>query len=246
MDRENVTHRLCFSQRKADETDTPHYAFPCDNYIKVLFSNWPTRHLMQCIANKYFRPQIEKFIETATLVSAINFPRLASAMADCCGILAINRVPKIYVSDRLRGINAICISVHEEPAIVISSQACCLSDGEMRFLLGHELSHSCEDSSCHLVSCWISSTRRQHPLIGNMIHEMLFVHINEWCQSSEYTADRTGLICCKDIAYAHQLMKRIGYKEGQHKAIVDYGELYVTHPTIRHRMEQLKQYTLDN
>ena len=78
-----------------------------------------------------------------------------------------------------------------------------------------------------------------------MIADLIEMPLKEWCRCNEYTADRAGLICCKEMEYVYSLMARV--KRYERKSMApQLMELYKDHPFIDKRLEKLKAYSNEN
>lgn len=54
----------------------------------------------------------------------------------------IKKIPILYITSRLKGINALSVEMNKEQIILLSLPAVVmLGEAELRFLLGHELGH---------------------------------------------------------------------------------------------------------
>ncbi|MBO5921814.1 MAG: M48 family metallopeptidase [Bacteroidaceae bacterium] len=230
------------SQEK--ETPLP-YAYPCDNYINSILSNRLVRKTLQLVADKYCEKQIENIKSTGLLVCDEKYPRFYDILQNCCRTLNIKEVPEVYITSKLKGINALSVGTDKTPIILISHKAVVgLSDNELKFMIGHELGHILQKNLiCHTVKGLLDNLNNKSDILGRIVSDLIDVPLKEWYRCAEHTADRAGLICCKDFESVHSLMIKIANTERSSMAPA-LMELYKEHPYIQTRINVLKCYKL--
>lgn len=132
-----------------------------------------------------------------------------------------------------------------EPMVLISRKASiCLSDGELKFLIGHELGHIMQGNLvCHIANGLLQNIKKKSDVLGVMLADMVEVPLKKWCRNNEFKADIAGLVCCGDMKYVYSLMTKILNTEK--KSIVpSLMEIYKDHPFIESRIKHLEQYKL--
>lgn len=141
-----------------------------------------------------------------------SFPALYRAVRECCDILDVPRCPAVYIQPG--GLNAFTAGV-EQPIVVLESGVIdSMTDGELRFVLGHELGHV---KSGHVLYYQVAMLL---PVvaelfgtatfgIGALLSFPLQVALIRWQRMSELTADRAGLLACQDINAATRAMIKL-------------------------------------
>ena len=224
------------------QKDIP-FAYPCDNYIKTILSKNSVRNVLRQIVRKYDEEQVRFIKLEGKLVLGNNYPRLENILMSCCKILHVVDVPEVYVTNRLKGINALSVGTDKSPMILISPLAVArLSDGEMKFMLGHELGHVLQKNlTCHIVSGLLMNLKNRVEVLGGMVSDLLEVPLREWCRCNEYTADRAGLICCQNMSYVYSIMGKVRVR-GRASLISELTELYQDHPSLNKRIRMLEAF----
>ena len=67
--------------------------------------------------------------------------------------------------------------------------------------------------------------------------------LNLWYRTSEFTADRAGYLCCKEMSTIKNLFERLEH-DSPVSAFNQYKELSDAYPRMSIRLEQLSQYAL--
>lgn len=228
------------SQKK--ETPLP-YAYPCDNYMDAILSNGLVRKTLQLFADKYCKEQIQNIKSTGQFVNRSNYPHLYDVLQSCYKALNVEDIPEVYITNRLKGINALSVGTDNAPVILISRMAVInLSEGELKFMIGHELGHILQKNLiCHTVKGILDNLNKKSEILGPIVSDMIEVPLNQWCRCAEYTADRAGLICCGNMDQVYKIMNRVKSSEGQSLAPV-LMELYKGHPFVNKRIDELNKF----
>ena len=237
---ESVKTSRFLSRKK--EVSLPH-AYPCENYTDSILSNRLVRKTLQLFAAKYCKEQIQNIKSTGQLVHSSNYPRLYDVLQSCYKTLNVEDVPEVYITNQLKGINALSVGTDTSPIILISRKAVIsLSDGELKFMIGHELGHIIQGNMvCHTAGGLLHNLKDNVLFIGPMIVDIIESPLKEWCRNSEFTADQIGLRCCQEMTYVYSLMEKV--KRGERKSIApQLTELYKGHPFIDSRIEMLEKH----
>lgn len=187
------------------------YAYPCSNYVEKVLSNKIVCKALHSVVNDHYYKQIEKIKVTSQIVTPITYPNLYKIIGDCCKRLLIADRPAIMVSSRLKGVNGLTVGSDKNPIILLSRMAVTkLNDGELKFLIGHELGHVLQQNLvCHIVKGGLDNLKNTNEVFGEMIANVVEVPLNQWYRCSEVTADRAGLICCQKVSYVKELFMKI-------------------------------------
>ena len=219
------------------------FAYPCDNYMDAVLSNRMVRKALQLFANKYCSDQIQNIKSTAQSVTISNFPCLYKVLQSCYDSLNVEDKPEVYITDRLKGINALSVGSDNVPVILISRRAVIsLSDGELKFMIGHELGHVLQKNlMCHTIKGLLDKLSSKSEILGPVVSDLIEVPLNKWYRCAEYTADRAGLICCKELSHVYSLIRKIAGAERVSIA-PSLMEIYRSHPYLDSRIKTLEEY----
>ena len=161
--------------------------------------------------------------------------------------MKITEKTNLLITNHLKGINALALQIDKQPHILLSPKAViCLSDGELKFLLGHELGHIMQGNLvCHVANGLLQKVQKKADVLGVMLADMIEVPLKDWCRENEYRADIAGLKCCQDIEHVYALMAKVAKSEQQSMA-PSLMEIYKDHPMIANRLKRLEQYRFLN
>ena len=219
------------------------YAVKEENYIGDFLDNKFVRGCLKSIADKYYGSQITVIRNEGVLLTNDSYPMLHSTYIHCCHTLKIKNPPAVYITHRLRGINALSVEINNEQMILLSRRvAISLSAKEQAFILGHELGHHQQGNLVgHTVNGLVNSLKDKSEIFGPIIQDAIEVPLKRWCRRSEYNADRAGLLCCKDIETVKQLFLKIGMIESV-TVYHHYKETSDDHPMLTTRLKELNDY----
>lgn len=220
------------------------YAYPCDSYINTLLGTFLVRKTLRIIAENHYSDDITELHQGSTLVTSKNYPQLFNLYEKCIERLHLNEHWPLYVTNQLTGINALSIELHGEQMILISRQAVAqLSEEELLFILGHELGH-CQYGHiiCHTVLGLINDMNKASEILGPLLTDSIEVRLVQWFHCSEFTADRSGLICCQSLQTAREIFNKLGMSLACQEAYIHYKELSSPQPLLQTRWEMLQKY----
>lgn len=222
------------------------YAYSCDNYIDTLLSNRVARKALQSFSNKYCRDQILSIKSSGQLVTKTSYPHFYSLLQYCYESLKVEDTPEVYTTTQLKGINALSVGTDDSPLILFSRKALIgLSDGELKFMIGHELGHILQTNlMCHTIKGLLDNLNNKSEILGPIVSDLVDVPLNQWYRCAEYTADRAGLICCKQIEYVESLFMKISNIFNPVTAIEAYRELEQCHPLYKNRIKKLREFSM--
>lgn len=151
--------------------------------------------------------------------------------------------PKVYITRKIRGINALSVEIKSKNLILISRQFIVrLTPKEQAFILGHELGHHQQGNLvCHTINGLFDILNNSSEILGPIISDTMEVPLKRWCRQTEFYADRAGFICCKDLEIINNLFRRFGMQPSL-SAYYEYKELEASHPHLQTRLAALTQY----
>ena len=218
------------------------YAEWDDNYMGGLLDNLLTRSLLRKVADSYYGDQLEELLTEATELTSDTYPILFRVFEHCCQTLGIVNPPEIYVTVRMKGINALSLEVNGNQLILLGTKVAFLSPSEQSFLLGHELGHHQQGNLvCHTVNGLMVNLNNASEIFGPLLLDIIEVPLKRWCRCSEFNADRAGFLCCEEIDSVKRLFMRLGMKE-MPSVYARYRELETTHPLLETRWSTLQEY----
>lgn len=245
---EQIVKSVKTSKFLSQKKDAPlPYAYPCDNYLDSILSNGLVRKTLQLFADKYCKKQIQNIKSTGQLVGNSNYPYFYDILQSCYKSLNIEEEPEVYVTNQLKGINALSVGTDNAPIILISRKAIIsLSDGELKFMIGHELGHILQKNlMCHTIKGLLDNLSSKSEILGPIVSDLIDVPLNQWYRCAEYTADRAGFICIKNITHIRSLFERLcNTTIKETNQIARYFELSNIHPMYNNRINQLEQFIL--
>jgi len=219
------------------------YAEWDDNYVYDILNTNFARNLLRKLADSCYGRQVDEIIDCATELVSTAYPMSFEVFRLCCETLGMYNPPKVYVTGKLKGINALSLEVHLKQYILISpSSTVRLTPYEQAFLYGHELGHHQQGNLiCHTVNGLLNSLNRINELFGYVIPDTIEIPFKRWCRMSEFNADRAGYLCCKDTDSINSLfLKAIPYKKCSN--VDAYKELSYGHPLLSARIRELNNY----
>ncbi|HEY9089977.1 MAG TPA: M48 family metallopeptidase [Anaerolineaceae bacterium] len=206
--------------------------------------------LMAYLSNK---AHTQALIAESTAVTPENAPQLAGLVQDCVARLRPGRV-QVFVT-RQRALNAYTFGIEQPFSIVLFSPLLKVMDGdELRFIIGHEMGHVA------LGHTWLNS------LLGGMagvpttlgMAVILVAAFRWWNRACEYSADRAGLIACRNPEKAVSALVKLAAggarSAGEMKNVLAKIEAeddswvnvaastFATHPMVVHRIEELRKF----
>ncbi len=185
--------------------------------------------------------ELSSVVNSSKAVNCGSFPVLYNQLNYCIDKICINEKIELLICPELKDINGFSFELQGIAYVMIGFRVLSeLTLDEFRFLLGHELGHVVIGHlNYHMVCGLIKSRHLSSFPFGTTISNKIEDEYNRWCQDSEYTADRAGLICCGNIDVVSSLIEKICYtKQG---GLASKG-LFSSHPQTPNRMEQLRLF----
>jgi Zn-dependent protease with chaperone function len=197
----------------------------------------------------------KQFMGSMVRVSSNNFPNIQKIAMATAKNLSMSS-PDIFIIQNPI-INAFATGVLGKKSVVLySSLVESMSDDELMYVIGHELTHiKCGHTSWSVVTNSVNQIRI--PIVSSIMGYIFLF----WNRISEYSADRGGLIACRDlnsttsalikIAVGEQLSKDVDIKEFLKQTIeggrlTKLSEILLTHPYINNRVKMLSDFINSN
>lgn len=122
-------------------------------------------------------------------------PQVAEALADCRAALGFDQPVEIYLRPDA-SYQAFCSRGRAGPLVVGFSSRLLdeFDQGELRFVLGHELGHALYDH----FGIPMPITATIEDVGGTLVSRAVQLRLFVWCRAAEVSADRAGLMCCRD------------------------------------------------
>jgi Zn-dependent protease with chaperone function len=146
-------------------------------------------------------------------VTPDNFPEIHDKVREAASILDLPMTPEIYIAAG-GDINAFTAGVRKPIVVLTSAAIDLLTDDELFFVIAHEVGHI---KSGHVLYYQIAQFV---PVLGeivgaatlgvsNLFSTGLEAALLNWKRTSEFTADRAGLLACQDVNVAIGAMMKI-------------------------------------
>ena len=231
----------CNSLFKKDEK-LP-YAYPCDNYLESILSRSVVKEALKTVSDKYCQDQTDKIINNSTLVNSSNYPQFFSLLTDCYHSLNVDNTPDVYITPMLPGLNALSIGTDNKPIVLVSRKAVMqLNESQLSFMIGHELGHILQKNlMCHTIKGLLDNLSDKSEVVGPLVLDFIDVPLNNWYRCAEYTADRAGYLCCRNMKEIENLFSHI-CKNQKVDAYDRLRELSEAHPLVQNRIEELRKF----
>lgn len=231
-----------------DKREILPYAYPCSNYVEKVLSNKLVCKALQSVFDEHYCKQIEQVKAASQIVTPISYPNLYGIMNACCELLMMTNCPVLMVNSRLKNVNGLTIGSDKEPVILLSRKAVTkLNEGELKFLIGHELGHVLQQNLvCHIVKGGLDNLKNSSDVLGTMIADVVEMPLNQWHRCSEITSDRAGFICCQKMDHVKEIFMKIGKPLNKvsgssvNNALDNLFELNYRHPMIAKRLLSLE------
>lgn len=201
-------------------------------------------------------------LATGIKITENNNPEIYQVIRECSDTLGIP-VPYVVVSRSVSGVNAQTSGTDQFAYIAISSLLNMLmTTEEQHFVIGHECGHlALGHVVYHTAVRLLGGLGGLLPLVGDVIANTIQYPLNAWIRRSEISADRAGLICCRNLATAQKALLKLEagfmnvddtdineYLENSRRFLSGnflgkYRELFQSHPLIPKRIEALELFS---
>ncbi|OON80819.1 M48 family metallopeptidase [Streptomyces tsukubensis] len=163
------------------------------------------------------------FLSDSVRVGESQFAHLDAMLKDACGILDLEKVPPMYVTQDPKP-NAMCVGMDEPIIVVTTGLVELLDEEEMRAVVGHETGHALSGHSVYrTILLFLTSIALKVAWIplGNVAIMALVTALREWFRKSELSADRAGLLVGQDTAASMRGLMKIAGGNHLHEMNVD-------------------------
>ena len=192
------------------------YQHPLDSKALSVLQRTPGLDLLVRKFNEWGVERLLRvqFTGSGLRVTSDSFSEIHQVVCTAAERIALTRIPNVYILGSGE-INAFTAGT-ERPIIVITSTAIdALNLSELTFVIGHELGHI---KSEHVL---YHTMGQMLPYVGNAIGKATFgigallsasleMALLNWKRTSEFTADRAGLLACQDTEAAISVMMKFG------------------------------------
>ena len=237
------------------------YAVSIDAGVIRILNNPVLNRIFNAIVNASTDLSYGAAVAEGIRITPDNYPSLYRAVDHCVDALQLEE-PRVYISPMVQGMNAMTIGSDKEALVELGSLlASRMSEGELRFVIGHELGHIAMGHVVyHSVLNTVHTITDLIPLVGDALYQMINYPLQGWFRRSELTADRAGLLCCRDLETAQRALLQVsaGFLDAGAVKIDDYirdsreqvrrsalsrlGELRWNHPITTRRLEALRLF----
>ena len=157
------------------------------------------RWLLKMVSERTFK---QLFLASNVLVTQDHFPELLALLEEARGRLGIPFEPSLFVGQS-PFINASTTGVEDRVMVVHSAMLHKFDDVEMVAVLGHELGHLHSD---HVLYKALAAILLQGGAflggLGKLVTTPIRLALAKWSRCAELTADRAGLLACRDLSTA--------------------------------------------
>ncbi len=240
------------------------YAHPIDSALLNALSATGWRFYVDDLINAFIKVFMGAALRDSVWVSPAQFPDVHRLLARCAERLGM-AIPRLLLGGDAASLMAFTTGTDRECFVYASALMVReYTPDEMLFIIGHECGHI---QNHHVTYVTLAQV-----LYGNLLAKVIrvttlpvllatMVPLRTWSRRAEITADRAGLLCCRDIEVARKsLIKlRLGFealardidveeflkqeKELRRESFaVRAHELFYTHPLILKRIKALELF----
>jgi len=238
------------------------YAHPVDSAIIKLMDSASMKKAVEKVVETLVSSQYGLMLSTGITVAHASYPELYQILVQCCTVLGI-AIPHTVITNELSGINAMTVGTDDFSFIALSNMLpMYLKEDEQKFVIAHECGHiALGHVVYHSIGSFIGMIGSLIPLVGPVLANALTLPLNAWSRCSEITADRAGLLCCRDVKTAQRALLRLigGFTDVNNVDIDTYidqssnsldnhftglfQEFFHKHPLIPKRLKALEYFS---
>ena len=131
--------------------------------------------------------------------------------------------PPLFLSKQLGSWRAIAINVDADPCVLLDEGAVAeFEDGELMFLIGQQCGHL-QNGHTPYLTCQFALEHMGEAFYGWLVKPAR-VALDSWARLGEITADRAGLLACRDLEAAESALRKL-HPEATEERIVSIPEI---------------------
>lgn len=194
----------------------------------------------------------------SVLVTPKQFPQLYELGRKCSETLGVP-TQQIYVVQALGSLNAGTFGTYDESVVILHSATVDhLTDEELLFVIGHEFGHIQNNHVVYRTALYYLLNMAN--VFLQWIVAPAVLALNHWSRRAEVTADRAGLLCCKDVRVAERVMVKfavgsqqlfeqldldeyLGQLDQGRESFGRIAELGQSHPYLTKRVRSLRLFS---
>ncbi len=245
-----------YSKQKRKRAPTDEYAYrPDRDALRALRSMTPLNLAVSAVVRFWKENWRGELLGQAVKVTAKQFPDVYRIGMECAEELHLV-LPPMYVRQNPY-INAMTLGLDDDSIILINSLTIDhLSKAELKSVIGHECGHV---KNGHVLFHTVAKFLVQQISSVFPLAQLLQFALLDWIRKSEITADRAGLICCRDPEAAKRTFIKlaVGSKELYDQLNVEeylkqidevrgtigkFSELFQTHPFLPKRVKAIQLF----
>ena len=150
-------------------------------------------------------------IANSIVVNEKNFPEINDSLKECCNFLKIE-APYTVIESHI-GMDAKTLGTNEQCYVLLSNMLSqFLDSAQLKFTIAHECGHIAMGHLVfHTALQFGVSAGKYIPVVGSKVSEYGNYPFWAWQRCCDFTADRIGLLCCRDLKAAKTaLIKTVG------------------------------------
>lgn len=213
-------HREPGERRTGRARNVSDYAFRGDvKQLHTLDGLAPVRLVMSGSLRLWRGWGRARLLKDALRVGGGEAPRVSELARQCVSALHMP-AQVVYVAPALRDVAARAVGTDGDLCVVVQPEAVkALSDAALLFVLGRELGHVQNGHVSYATAAFYAED------LANQVVRWAFTPavtaIRGWLRRSQLTADRAGLLCCRDLGVAREQMLRAALGERRMEEDID-------------------------
>lgn len=186
------------------------FAHPVDSTLVKALDNPSVNAVLSKIVQAGIDKQFGIALSTGIHITPSTSSELYKIIEGCADELGI-AIPYVVISNSTKGLNASTCGTNQFAFVMVSSLLpMVMKKEELCFVIGHEFGHLAMGHAMYHTAGQLIGTAGSHlPVVGNFISNTVSYPLNAWSRRSEITADRAGLLCCKDLDAAKRALFRL-------------------------------------
>jgi Zn-dependent protease with chaperone function len=248
--------------KRRKEAGTPEeaagYAFSGDmRVLETMRKVKPVELAVAATVRLYYSMFRNQLLGQSVLVTDRQFPNIHQLGQRCSETLGLGP-QQLYIVQALGSLNAGTFGTSEESAVVLNSATVDhMTEQELLFVIGHEFGHI---QNAHVVyRTALYYLLNMANVFVQWIVAPAVLALNHWSRRAEITADRAGLLCCRDLEAAERVMVKFAigsqqlfeqldkdeYLKQYEQGKASFGrlaEMGQSHPYLTKRIQSLRMF----